>query len=43
MVRIQVVKNGEWTDYAVVNAEFADSYVRYAKSRGNIDVRVIDV
>lgn len=43
MVRIQVIKNGEWADFAVVGADFADSYVRYARSRGNLEVRVVDV
>lgn len=43
MIRVQVNVKGEWTDYAVVNTEYVTAYVRYARSRGYQEVRLVDV
>lgn len=41
-MRVQIKVNGEWRDFAVVAVEFVDAYVRYARSRGNKEVRLVD-
>lgn len=34
MKTVQILNNGLWVNYATVNAQHIDLYIRYAESRG---------